>query len=328
MRTTTRKGRLCGSALVLMLLASLSSATAETVEKPASPGLETLADIEKRYSEISSVRMEATFAMTVHGEEGSDATGEPVIGAGTIYYWAQGESYRVRTEADDRLGILGDLDIAFDGDRFQTFRPNSKILTLKAGDVLTIPVLPNPFYLPLDFLSPEADDCPFCKLRLRDLANPETWRKAEVRHAFAQAHTPEAAEAILAEIPAAELGGQPFLRRVRIGIGETAGRVQAIERVTADGKLLAGMMMSSYTTYRGPGVRADLPAVVDLFEYDPESGNLLTETRFIVRTLELNRPIEETVFRIDLELATYVWDEDAQVWLRHPEPEFATGVPR
>jgi hypothetical protein len=131
-----------------------------------------------------------------------------------------------------------------------------------------------------------------------------------------------------AEVPGRELAGQPFFHRIRIGFEETASRIEAVERLTAAGKPLLTIAIVSRSTFRGPGVRSELPSAIDLFEYDPEKGDLMTKTRFIIRTLELNSPLEAATFEIDPEQAPYIWDEDARFWLKHPEPEFAAAPPR
>jgi hypothetical protein len=82
------------------------------------------------------------------------------------------------TECGRRLQLASNVDAAFDRERFQLALLESSVLSVSGQDsrALATPI-PNPFFLPAQFLILDDDLCPACALHLADARQSELWSK-------------------------------------------------------------------------------------------------------------------------------------------------------
>jgi hypothetical protein len=120
------------------------------------------------YDAVASVHMQAEVTIAQKG----------MVGKGSFEYWAEGSKYRIKCQMDPQLGLMSDVDYAFDGENFQFLLHDADTLSIKAGDSRELPsAVPNPFFLPVSYLDPDDDDCRTCALKLRDVKeNPRVYR--------------------------------------------------------------------------------------------------------------------------------------------------------
>jgi hypothetical protein len=112
------------------------------------------------YANIYSVHMRADLVI----ERGGVKT------IGSYEYWADGDKYRINCATGGAPGLMGDVQYAYDGSQFQFLNSEADALSYQTGDVERLPTaVPNPFFLPVDYLNPDQDSCPGCVLRLRHL---------------------------------------------------------------------------------------------------------------------------------------------------------------
>jgi hypothetical protein len=83
------------------------------------------------------------------------------------------------------------------------------------------------------------------------------------------------------------------------------------------GRVLGTITLASHSTYRGPGVIAELPRVIELSSFSPD-GSVEMESRYVTDDIELNIPIENPRFTLDRSVPDYIWNEDTQVFDKHP----------
>src|SRR6185436_14938142 len=90
--------------------------------------------------------------------------------------------------------------------------------------------LPNPFFLPLEFLSKDDDDCGLCKLRFSDLkSQPERWqsRSRLLQFKSTRLNSDNTVDTVV-EMPGGRLKRKPFNIRLRM-TGPDEGRMWPVE---------------------------------------------------------------------------------------------------
>jgi hypothetical protein len=128
-------------------------------EKSAS----SLENLRRKYAEINSVHIAADAKIALYGSKFT-------VGLGSFEYWAQGNRYRYSCRTDKSLKLATDLDVAYNGERFQFLDLRAGTLSYRSLDeVRSTAALPNPLFLPVEYLSKEDDDCVLCRLRLSDM---------------------------------------------------------------------------------------------------------------------------------------------------------------
>ncbi len=114
------------------------------------------------YESVASVHMKADLKIRRAG----------VFGTGSYEYWADGDRYRMKCSSDPALGLMGDVQYAYDGLSSQQFYESGDMLVQRTGDITQLPTaIPNPFFLPIDHVNPDGDACPGCTIKLRDAKN-------------------------------------------------------------------------------------------------------------------------------------------------------------
>ena len=103
------------------------------------------------------------------------------VGTGELEYWEVENLFRSDTRTSPELGLIDDMDAAYDGSVSQLIRyfspePGSthhpSQLFLSAGRHHIPSPVPNPLFLPVDFVKITVDNCPACQPATRGPTRP------------------------------------------------------------------------------------------------------------------------------------------------------------
>jgi hypothetical protein len=247
----------------------------------------------------------------VHLETGAWVNFPERTGEGSFEYWLAGQKYRARWAADARLGIVTGLVAAYDGDHYQLFFEDDSRLSLYKEPPAQVPApFTNPFYLPVAFLSSEGDNCPACELSLAAIADEKRWR---ARVDEARGLPEKGGEGILI-LPGGRLEGRPFY--FQLTLLPQRDLVSKIEYVRPSGQVFRVVELTQYQ--RVPGTAYPFPHHILLTGFDDE-GKRVASLHFMVKSLQVNQPIEPTKFTIPFSEVRTVIDEDQAIFLQHPQ---------
>jgi hypothetical protein len=309
-----------GLCLLLLLLVAMPLAGGVKRAEPAGEEEDFLRRLEQTYGKLTSVHLSSRFTMTIYRGEDGEVLGEPVVGSGEFEYWAEGTKYRFRYEVDPQLELLASNEVAYDGQTYQRYLVADDVLALHTGDKDQVPAaVPNPFFLPLNFLTRETEDCPFCILKLSHLSEPAVWDDAMGK--LSSASGPPG----LLVLSSGDRGepGRFELRFERSEEG--APRITKLVRLAPSGDEMRATF-SRYAAARGPGLKAEFPMLMDVdFPSHDGSDVGMGELRIVVTGLEINQPIDDARFRLDRETVRHIWDEDGERWVKHPSSELVEG---
>lgn len=274
---------------------------AESVEK--------LERVRQKYAAARSVHLLATAQISFFGAN-------PRSGSGSYEYWAEGNRYKMKIHADARLGLSGDVEIAYDGNRFYSFNRASGVLAYQREEAEKNPSpFANPLFLQLLFLSNEGDDCRLCGHRWKDLKSPNPkWEMrasaAEIKSTGRDAQKGHSLTEL--EMPGGSERNRAF--KLRVVLAETAdgkSRVIRMNRIFAGG--------SAYSSYTFDNFAAselgDFPQTIKVEGFD-DNSELLARIEYTIRTLEINHPIENANFKVSFDDAPAVWDGDARRFVK------------
>lgn len=277
----------------------------------------------EKYAAVKSVHLAADVKIALYGDDFR-------AGSGSYEYWAEGDRYKIKCATDKNLGLKSDFDLAYDGKRFYIFDRRMGVVSYRQKDEpRSVAALPNPFFLPLDYLSADDDDCLFCNSRLRDLKSPnERWRARASALALKSHGRDEATGGTEREVemPGGKLNGRPFKLRVRtVDVGEETHTGQ-IERVGADGRVLSSVAFSGFAE----GALGRFPRSITVRAYG-DDGKLAMQAEFTVKTVEVDVPIDDAAFRVGFDEAEGVWDSDEKKFVKEkpakPAKPGGGGVP-
>lgn len=326
--TVIRVGWLLALCLLSTQVYPLAGSQTSAAEPGTAAATESFATLVGQMAEVftslRSIHLEASALITIERASAVGEPPEPVIGSGTFEYWAEGDKFRIRSTTDDRLGLASDREVAWDGRTFYDLALQDELLRTKSAveeqtDVRT--ALPNPLFLPLDFLFEHAErsSCHVCELRLNQLRRPAFWqsRRPELLSRAQTVFEPGAAAVV---VPGGSHQQRGVERKVRVAARGEAVRCLQIARTFEDGSDLMTIELGAHETVRGPGVVAEFPRHLDVSVFDPDSGRRLVHMQFVIDELELNHPIPDSVFSISPDRARTVWDEDLARFEKKPEP--------
>lgn len=226
-------------------------------------------------------------------------------GAASLRYATDAGRYRLSCSTDPSLGLLGDIDAAWDGERFQLLLADSGVLSTSRFEPAEFPTaLPNPFFLPLDFLRRTGPACTICNLRLDLVRQPPELEVATLRTA-----SPGATG--LVELVSTGDGTIHFRVEHRAVADGLAVPVR-IERLTDDPDARAVIELSDYE--RSGSAAIWLPRRIGLRGVD-ESGATVTRVEYLIHSLALDEPTDEGVFRIDPGPGVKIWDSDLETFI-------------
>jgi hypothetical protein len=298
------------SIVVTTLLTSYASQNVNNAQSKEK-SVRALDQLRGKYAAINSVHLIADAKISIYG----------VNGTGTFEYWAEDTRYKIKSHADKHLGFKTDVDVAYDGKRFHYFDRGSGILSYRKQDEMTTQAaLPNPLFLPVDYLSNDDDECPLCALRLHDLKSQNgRWnsraRDLEVKSKRQDNSTGEIISEV--EMPGGTIDKRSFKLRVRTtGTAEENVRPLQIEKIAADGKVILSVTFDDFMQ----NSLIQQPRRISINAFDNE-GQLALKMEYTVRTLEVNQPIDTSTFTINFDEAEGVWDSDEKRFVKEKPPK-------
>lgn len=322
---TTRKIRWVRITLLVLAVLLLSSATTFVIwpairnsgstvylsgaNQTRTKALEKLERFRQGYATARSVHIAADAKIILYGANFR-------VGNGSYEYWADGDRYKIKCHTDTQLGFLKDVDIAYNGERFYFFDRGSGILSYQHQDISkTIGALPNPLFMPVDFLSSEDDSCPFCALRMSDFKSTNTrWydraSSLEVKSQVKDQRTGYVLTDL--EMPGGTKARRPFKIVLRMAEAEDGKvRLIRINQVGLDEKLLTSVTFDDFV----PSALGEFPRTINVEGFD-ETSNLIFRMVYTVNKLEIDQYIEKGSFAIGFDEAEAVWDSDARKFVK------------
>ncbi|HBB86806.1 MAG TPA: hypothetical protein DC047_04255 [Blastocatellia bacterium] len=268
-----------------------------------------LEKLRQNYAMVKSIHIVADAKVAVFGASFR-------VGKGSYEYWAEGDSYKMKCHTDPNVGLLADVDVAYDGKQFYFLDHASGTLSYQQQDVMkTTGALPNPLFMPVDFLSIDDDDCHFCALRMTDFKSASApWKNRSSRLEVKSTSIDETTGDVLTDldIPGGIKNKHLFKFRLRLAEAKDGKlRVTRIDRVGPDGKLLTTMRLDHFA----PSALGEFPRTIDLEGFD-EQGNLLARMTYTITTLEINQPTQNSAFAIGFNEADAVWDSDRRIFVK------------
>lgn len=274
--------------------------------------LSALENLRQQYASINSIHIVANAKIVVYGQKFA-------VGDGSFEYWAEGTRYRVKCRTDKQLKLSSDVDIAYNGERFQFLDLASGILSYRStDDFRSYAALPNPLFLPVDFMSHSDDECRLCSLRLSDMKfNNERWNsRARALRVMARDYDTKDGMITDLEMPGGTFKKTPFKLRVRMqGSDEERSLPSQIERIDSAGRVRASISFKSIV--ENDSLRLPREMLIKVFD---EKGNLTFRLEYLVTLLEINQPLDKKTFTIDFDDAEGVWDSDAKKFIKEKRP--------
>lgn len=314
MRALTIGIAMCAVTLLWFSLKGFgSTATLDGPTQIKSKSVEKLERFRQQYAGARSIHIAADAQITLYGSSFR-------VGTGSYEYWAAGDQYKIKCHTDPQLGFLKDVDIAYDGKQYYYFDRGSSLLSYQHQDVSkTIGALPNPLFLPVEFLSNEDDSCPFCALRLSDFKFTNTRWNDRAALLEVKAHKKDentGATSTDLEMPGGTKSKRPFKIRLRMHEG-TDGKIHLvrIDQIGLDEKVLTSL---SFDNFR-PTALGEFPLTITSEGFS-ENSSLVFRMVYTVKTLEINQPLEESIFTVDFREAERVWDSDARKLVKEKKP--------
>lgn len=294
--------------LVLLPTKSKSPQAAQTNDEKTKPTRD-LDELHDKYARVQSIHIIATAKITLY-ENGVRE------GTGSYEYWADGDRYRTACRTDPKLQLLTDMDMAYDGRRFYFLDHKLGMLSYRTQDEeKSFSALPNPFFLPVDFFSNDTDECVFCRLRLKDFKGRTTrWDKQKDKLSIRSKGKDQATQLDFTEL---EIPGEVIDRKnskFRLRLTAAAnGNSQPtkIERLQSDDRPLTSIALSDYTST----VAGEFPRRIQIQAFD-EQSTVVMKVEYYIETLEVNQPIDQSVFAIKNEEAEGVWDSDEKKFIK------------
>lgn len=300
----------CGAvvALLVWLPDRSKQPQASAADEKTKPARD-LEELHQKYARVRSVHVRATAKITIY-------EGGVREGTGTFEYWAEGDRYRTICHTDPQLQLLSDTDTAYDGSRFYYLDRESGLLSYRAEDeAKSFSALPNPFFLPVDFLTNDMDDCAFCRLRLKDFHSRTTrWDKRKDKITIRSKGKEQATQLDFTEVemPGEVMDKKDSKFRLRL-TNDANGLAHAtkIERLQPDGKPLTSIASSDFiSTPVG-----EFPRSIRVQAFDAMS-TVVMQVDYHIEALEVNQPIDNSVFKIKDEEAEGIWASDEKKFIK------------
>jgi hypothetical protein len=258
------------------------------------------------YANVKTVEMEADARIEII------KTDAIVSGTGQISYVAKDNKYKYLCAVSDNLvdeGLMRNIDVLFNGNKFYFYDHESKIVSYQASEEVRLPAaLPNPFFLPVEFLSNDDDNCEGCKIRLQDVKMPIRWAKRVSSISEISRESGNGLVYTHIQMPGGDLNKTPYNYRIRL-VGESAETMQptSLERVKPDGIPLAEILLKDMRAVQGINVK--MPYIVEVVARD-ETGRATLKAVFTITKLKMNQTLEESLLSPNFAGAESYWNSD------------------
>ncbi|HEV7798214.1 MAG TPA: hypothetical protein VGO73_08670 [Pyrinomonadaceae bacterium] len=299
---------------LLLAVVSITTATIDGKLVPqkkfvltSEKSLSSLENLRRRYAEVNSVHLVADAKIVLYGVNFA-------VGLGSFEYWEQDKQYRYKCRTDRSLKLATDVDVAYNGERFQFLDLRSGTLSYRSSDDFrSIAALPNPLFLPVEYLSKEDDDCGLCRLRLSELKSEnERWAsRARALELKVRQYDSNGVITDL-EMPGGTIQKHLFKIRLRMkGKAEENTWPSEIDKIDQDGHVLASVVFNNFMDNSMLPVPRDTSITV----FD-DKGNLALRLEYTVKLLEINQRLQNDVFNISFDDAESVWDSDGKKFVK------------
>ena len=269
---------------------------------------------------IQSVHMKAEVLISFYNPLDYEST-EPLLRKeASIEYWATDVRYKLTVRTDPDLKLAEDMEIVYDGSYYHMFFPKRGLLyySRQESPPREIPAaLPNPFFLPLDYLSEDNDACSACRLNLEDMYGDAVWSKFQANVASNELN--------MFTTPGGKLNGVDFVHRVSWDF-ENGGPAR-IERRNHDNQVIYTLDFSNYVEEHG----FNFPRMIIGRSYiDNLSGQVVQGMEnsgigFRIEQLSLNQAMPRETFSISNDRVEKFWDENEKRFVTGPEYQSKTG---
>lgn len=289
---------------------SKSSNNLQTNNENAEIYVSALEKLRGEYANIKTIEMEANVTIEIFKNNST------VSGTGRVNYAAQDNKYKYVCSVSENLqneGLMRDVDVLFNGTKFYFYDRESKIVSFQASEEVRFPsALPNPFFLPIEYLSNDDDSCENCKMRLQDVKMPIRWAKRVSSISELNTETNNGITHSLIQMPGGDLNKAPYNYRVRL-VGETTDKLQpiSIARVKENGLPLVEVLLSDLRTVQG--MNAKIPYVVEVGARD-DAGRLVLKTVFTITTLKINQTFADNLLAPNFAGSERYWDSDKKMF--------------
>jgi hypothetical protein len=190
------------------------------------------------------------------------------------------------------------------------------VLSYRAEDEgRSFSALPNPFFLPVDFFTNDTDDCTLCRLRLKDFHSRTTrWDKRKDKISIRSKGKDQATRLDFTEV---EMPGEVIDKKdTKFRLHLTAdvnglAHATKIERLKSDEKPLTSIVSSDLISTPA----GDFPRRIQVQVFD-ELSTVVMQVDYHIEALEVNRPIDNGVFKIKDEEAEGIWASDEKKFIK------------
>jgi hypothetical protein len=306
---------LWGAILLCLLDPPGSAARAQSLSQE-------LEGIRNFYAAIKSVHVKARaeISRTIVSEH---APPEFLSGVGAIEYWEAGNLYRRDTRTSPQLRLVADMDVAYDGSLMQIMQymtsertPEERVSLMQLSSSGREPVpstVPNPLFLPIDFMKLSIQHCPDCQPGLWELRDPIFWSKATTDAQVSVSPTGEMA----IDLPTGSFFGTTFTYAIERAAGAPLPH-RIRYRATGRDDLLS-IVMSEERPFLVNGRRVSFPT---RFKINSPPGEGWTGGTFdiVLEELEINHDIDPTIFKLDQSAADVIQDLNTQTYLKTRAP--------
>jgi hypothetical protein len=267
-----------------------------------SQGRAGLNSLESFYRSIKSLTFEAS-AVVWRKDLGQ-------TGRGHVSFSAEnGGRYWLSVRTDAHLNLAPDLEMSFDGANSFVFLHPDKLLTIHRNRSIDVvaSAIPNPFFLPLLFLTPESDSCPACSLTLPESTDAAAWTE--------RLSSPRA-ERLKSGAARLFISGRRHQEKDTYFVMEfdRDGRLVRLEERLPSGNPVLSLDLAAYRAV--PGATGEFPVHLTLTGY--AHGKALTSVMYHVQLVEVNQHATPLAsYAIDRTKADIVWDASQRKFLKH-----------
>jgi hypothetical protein len=307
---TIGRSAVCGGAIALVLLAG---GEGPAWAQPAGEELQTIRDF---YAAIKTVRLKARAEISRTIAVGPGET-ETRSGVGTIEYWEAGDRFRRNTRTSPELELIDDMDAAYDGTLLQHVRfmipgeDSEAPRTFMSVTAVRQPVpsaVPNPLFLPADFMRISTENCPSCQPGVAELRDALLWSEAS-----ADAKVFAISGQTTVEIPTGALLDRTFTYVVEKPTGKALpGRIRYRG---FDGMELVSIEMSSERRFGPKGSDFSFPTRFKIQSGVREGWDGMSFD-IVIEELVINEDIDPSVFKLDRDAADVIFDQDTNTYLK------------
>lgn len=269
--------------------------------------------LRNEYAGFRTVELTADVTIQIFKENST------VAGTGSVAYFADGNKYRYSCVISNELqkeGLMRNVDIMFDGNKFFFNDKEARIVSYQSSEEVRLPsALPNPFFLPLEFLSNDDDGCEGCKMRLQDVNQPIRWPNRSSTISEITTESQNGAVNNLVKMEGGKLNGTPYDFRVRL-IGETETmQPVSVTRVKSDGSPLVEIFLNDQRFVSGSKVR--IPHQIEVGARD-ETGRVVLRAVYVLKSLKINQALANESFSRAFPDTDKYWNSDTKEFTIQP----------